>query len=360
MNDFIPAVMGSTPEEYDIAGVRKGCIAKREDGSHTDGSSGTYEWWYFDAHLDGGASLVIVFYTKRSFNVSTGLNPYISYHLVTADGRETEKVYAAKPEEFSAAAESCDVHMGPNFFTGDLGTYTLHFEKDDVTADVTLKATVPSWRPETGHFLFGKKAENVFAWLPSVPEGAVEATITEGGVTKNYSGVGYHDHNWGNTPMKDLMHHWYWGRAKIGDYTVISSDIIAEEKYGYTEFPIFMLAHDGSIIADNSSGRISFLAEDAYMDEVSGKPIHNRLVYDYRDDRQHYRITYLREKNIHTFKMINQLPEEEKETALRRGFDGVYVRFIGSVVLEKLEGDDIVERHEQPALWELMYFGKTI
>ena len=38
------------------------------------------------------------------------------------------------------------------------------------------------------------------------------------GKEKILQGSGYHDHNWGNKIMLQLMHHWYWGRAKIGIY----------------------------------------------------------------------------------------------------------------------------------------------
>jgi hypothetical protein len=34
-------------------------IAQWEDGAGTDASAGTYEWWYFDAHLADGAKLVV-------------------------------------------------------------------------------------------------------------------------------------------------------------------------------------------------------------------------------------------------------------------------------------------------------------
>jgi hypothetical protein len=37
---------------------------KWEDGIRTSGEKGTYEWWYFDAHLDDGSTVVIVFFTK--------------------------------------------------------------------------------------------------------------------------------------------------------------------------------------------------------------------------------------------------------------------------------------------------------
>ena len=45
-----------------------------------------------------------------------------------------------------------------------------------------------------------------------------------------------------------LMNDWYWGRAKIGDYVVVSAYIYANKKDGYKATPVFMLAKNGKII----------------------------------------------------------------------------------------------------------------
>ena len=41
------------------------------------------------------------------------------------------------------------------------------------------------------------------------------------------------------------------------------------------------------------------------------------------------------------------------------GFDGAYHRFTGKVTIEKFERDVRVERFDDRAIWELMYFGKA-
>jgi hypothetical protein len=41
------------------------------------------------------------------------------------------------------------------------------------------------------------------------------------------------------------------------------------------------------------------------------------------------------------------------------GFDGAYHRFTGKVTIEKFEGGVRVERFDDRAIWELMYFGKA-
>ena len=126
----------------------------------------------------------------------------------------------------------------------------------------------------------------------------MQATITQNGKTEQLTGTGYHDHNWGNAPMMILMHHWYWGRAKIGDYQVISSYIYGAKKYGYAEFPIFMLAKDGAVLADDPEKYLKYSEQDAYIDEKTGKTTHKALVYDYDDGKQHYRVTFLSVRSI--------------------------------------------------------------
>src|SRR5450755_2163139 len=81
-----------------------------------------------------------------------------------------------------------------------------------------------------------------FAWLPSVPLGAVTATYRIGDEAHQTTGVGYHDHNWGNASLQKLVHDWYWARGQAGPYSVIASIVTAHERYGYTELPLFMLA----------------------------------------------------------------------------------------------------------------------
>ncbi len=101
--------------------------------------------------------------------------------------------------------------------------------------------------------LFGPDDGLEFAWLPSVPEGKVEGTYTVDGETRHASGVGYHDHNWGNVSPLKVIHDWYWARGHAGPYSVIASYITAHERYGYSAIPILMIAKDGRIVADDAT-----------------------------------------------------------------------------------------------------------
>lgn len=77
----MPAHLGTSPQEYAHLGLKQGQIEQWEDGMRTDGSPNTYEWWYFDAHLDDGSTVVITFFTKPIFDVKKPLSPQITFNL---------------------------------------------------------------------------------------------------------------------------------------------------------------------------------------------------------------------------------------------------------------------------------------
>jgi hypothetical protein len=98
------------PQGYTALGIAPQPIARREDGMRTTGEKDTYEWWYFDTHLDDGSSLVVVFYTKPFIEgVGKGLAPYVSVELDRPDGSHHQWAGKADAAGFHAATGRCDV-----------------------------------------------------------------------------------------------------------------------------------------------------------------------------------------------------------------------------------------------------------
>ncbi|MFZ0887719.1 MAG: hypothetical protein WA005_04640 [Candidatus Binataceae bacterium] len=343
--------------DYSRLGIDPVDVAAFEDGLRTDGARGGYEWWYFDAHLDDGAKLVVVFYTKTPLKPGGPLAPMITISLDLPDGRSIAKTLNAAPQAFQAARQGCDVRIGENRFVGDLHAYRIAAAIEDMSVDIELVGEVRPWRPKTGHTLFGPEGkEHFFAWLVSVPQGRVTATYRIGREEHRTAGVGYHDHNWGDAPMQKLIHNWYWGRAKAGPYTVIAAYITATADYGYEPEIVFLLAKDGEMVVDDES-KVVFSTGRVGPDGVTGKPVADITRYEYRDGQDRYVITFERQKTILHGRFVDDQPLWKRLAAKVIRSDGAYHRFTGKLTLERFMGAEVVETFEEEALWELMYFG---
>jgi hypothetical protein len=172
-------------------------------------------------------------------------------------------------------------------------------------------------------------------------------------------GIGYHDHNWGDALMTELMHDWYWARGKVGDHTVVTSYITAEENYGYAPITIFLLAKGNQIITDDVS-KVSFSTADVVTDTVTGKPVADITCYDYHDGDERYLITYTRKKTILQARFLEGMTPEERALAEQIGFDGAYLRFTGDLTLRHESAGAAPADESEEAIWELMYFGRPL
>lgn len=348
--------MASTDADYASLGVTRGEIAPWEDGARTDGRAGTYEWWYFDAHLDDGSKLVVVFMDKELTAPQKPLDPLIRIDLDLPDGRSFQKLRSFPPASYSATADHAGVRIADNRFEGDLRRYRITAVIDDVRVEVSLTGQVPAWRPETGYLRFGADHALEFGWLPAVPQGVVEGTLRIGDETRKVTGVGYHDHNWGNVAPPQIIHDWYWARGQAGPYSTIASFITAEKKYGYETIPIFMLAKDGAILAGDSS-KVTFERDEVYTDSTTGKPVAGVTRYTYQDGDHRYLVTFTRKEDLSRDRMIEAIHGLKRLAAMVAGFDGAYLRFTGECRVQVFHGHDLVEEHADQAIWELMYFG---
>ncbi len=339
-----------TPEEM---GLEK-TVQPFEDGMRSGTKRGNYEWWYFDSKYPDGSSLVIIFFSKPVTSLKNKLEPYVSLDYIGADGQEIH--VEAKSKDYSFSKDGCDVKIGECWVKGDLKNYTIHFKHGSVEADLQLSGTVPSWRPYSGHLYFNES--EYFAWLPSVPEGKITGTLRCEGKENVLDGTGYHDHNWGNKLMIFLMNDWYWGRAKVDDYVVVSSYIYANKKCEFAPTPIFMLAKNGEILCDDAYQHLKYTEKDFYVDPYTKRNVAKTLIYDYADPANHYRITYRKgDEDVERKDMTDVVGAAAAKLFYLLGFRGSYHRMGGTCTVEKLVDGAVVESHTQMAMWEQMCFG---
>lgn len=358
--------LAALSSDYMKYGLKEGNVPEIwEDGMRTTGQSGTYEWWYFDAHLEDGSTVVIVFLTKHFHEIDKDLSPMITINIDRPNGDKIEKRIEFDPSHFSSSSETCDIQIGPNYFRGNLEEYEIHFEDYELNFTAKVKRTTQSWRPKTGHIEFGKDHSDYFAWVVPIPNGEVDCKWTYRGTTSQLSGSCYHDHNWGNRMITELFNHWYWSRSKVGPYTIIASEMIAEQEFGKESIVVFNISKDGETIADNEKF-VKAYRTYGNLHPTLLKDISDHISFQYNDPQSGIEYEY----NLHKENIIIEEDILESTTGSKNfkyflarlvtGFDGAYFRFTGKAELKIIKDNTSVENHSSSkAIWELMYFGKT-
>ena len=156
-----------------------------------------------------------------------------------------------------------------------------------------------------------------------------------------------------------LMNDWYWGRAKVGDYVVVSSYIYANKKDNYAATPVFMLAKDGKIIADDALNYLRYEEKDFIKDDYTKRYVAKTLIYEYIDNEHniHYRVTYSKgDEDVERHRMRDIVGKPLAVICYLLGFRGSYHRMGGTVMIEKIEDGKVVEKVESKAMWEQMCF----
>jgi len=232
-----------------------------DDGLHMD-RRGMYEWWYFDAHLDNGYTIVVFFHAS---NPNPGLEGKTGMEIVLLrpDGVRVQKFVPYKKSDFFAARDKPEVTIGQNTLRvqqedGALPVYEINVREQGLGCHLTYKAEVNGWKPGTGLSHFGDLG--FFGWVIPFARASVEGNIIDGEKTFQVKGVGYHDHNWLNFRFATIIEYWMWGRIYSKNFTVSYAFIQCNEKVNRHTVKVLMLAEGQEVIV--STGEFDFLKDD--------------------------------------------------------------------------------------------------
>lgn len=132
-----------------------------------------------------------------------------------------------------------------------------------------------------GGFRFG--GGGYFTWLCAVPHGTVTGSLFYKGKEHPVTGMGYHDHQWGNVKHNDTWDHWVWARQDFGNYALLVFYIGAQKKFGYERLPMmFLQDQEGDLLMqDLRTPECHFIEE--YQEKLSGKIYPKKIQYRFRD-----------------------------------------------------------------------------
>ncbi len=342
-----------TAESLAREGLKAGVVEPWEDGYRTKDKPGTFEWWYFDCEFDDGSTAVVTYTSRPANNPKGDLRPTLLLIMKSAEGDKVRLTKEFEPGDLSASVEGCDVRIGPNTVKGDLNRYEMQAEADDCAVDLTLTRVGPSWRPGSGITYGGRKEERYFGWVVPVTFGTVEGTVTFKGEKKQVKGTCYHDHNWGNFSLQSAIDHWYWGRAHVGDFTVVFVQMVTPYVpfVGSLNMPTLMLARGEEVLTDN--GLPLRLETSDYVDGPLGGSYPTKLDWTWHSDEGDIALTIRNPKLIEALDMLDGTPEW-KRPLVHLVANPYYYDFNADLELKvDLKGVKSVEQGR--ALYELMH-----
>jgi predicted secreted hydrolase len=246
-------------------------LAPEDDALHIDlGRKGMYEWWYFDARLEGDYTVVVFFHASNP-NPGIAGKSGVELVIVRPNGERTQRFIQYDRLRFRASREVPDVRVGENYLkvdysSGDLPVYEVHVDEDDLRFDLTYTSEVQGWKPGEGYSHFGDLG--YFAWVVPFPRARVEGTVRIGDDCIDARGVGYHDHNWLNFQFPRIIDHWMWGRIYSETLTVCYAFIQCNKKVDNHAVKVLMAARNEEVVL--STGEFDFIPEGFEYDDRPG------------------------------------------------------------------------------------------
>ncbi|GIU10667.1 hypothetical protein TUM4261_21040 [Shewanella sp. c952] len=169
-----------------------------------------FEWWYFDAHLDNGDHIVVMY----SLN-DTRLKPRapsVRLNIYPQGKPDIWKMTIYPESEVTTSYDKCDVTFGEEYCRDCGDYYEIYTLIEGYGAKLRLSKKNHPFTTEGVPF--------PLPWTVAVPSGDIEGEIYKDGQTTMVKGVGYHDHNWGDKNLAGTFKNWYWGKVHTPDISI--------------------------------------------------------------------------------------------------------------------------------------------
>jgi len=245
----------------------------RDDALHPFDSEGYYEWWYFDAQLNNGYICALAAFWRR--HTETG-QPAIDITIYTPDGRVLHADEVFDPGACRASQDKCDVALGANYVRqdgADLYRVVVHVGK--IGVDLLFRRRVPGWKVSASGLLIDDSTGKQ-GWINAIPRADVEGTLFVEGKKVPVRGLGYHDHNWGNTEMGKSFSGWVWGRAFDTKYTFVYGWLMPMQA-GVAVKPFVYAATGNQPIFASSDTQLETIAEIRHEESGMTVPTEIRM-----------------------------------------------------------------------------------
>jgi carotenoid 1,2-hydratase len=200
--------------------------------------AGGYRWWYLDGLSDDGRhGLTIIGFVGSVFS------PYYAFarRRGVADPENhcalNVSLYGESGHRWSMTERGRrSISRGPDHF--QIGPSAMRWDNGSLVIDID-EVTVPLPSRIRGRVRLTPSAicghevrlnpEGQHVWRPVAPFSRIEAVFEKPGL--RWSGVGYHDSNWGEVPLEDSFESWVWSRAAMNNGAAIIYDTVLKNRF---------------------------------------------------------------------------------------------------------------------------------
>lgn len=156
-------------------------LVERPTGNEYLHPEANAEWWYFDAQTPDGLAANIIFYSHLGKN-----KPTFSLFL-HAPGKPPVAIHEMLDEEFVSSPEQY-LSLGSSSVIKNQGKFRLESSGDRHLLNLDFD---PDYEPQQLDI-----QQQGMNWRVEAPKAAVIGKITIDSKEYDFSGTGYHDHNW--------------------------------------------------------------------------------------------------------------------------------------------------------------------
>ncbi|CEL04908.1 hypothetical protein ASPCAL06032 [Aspergillus calidoustus] len=270
-------------------------------------NSTTWTDWYFEAVESPTpgpeqASIVVAFYTATpgGFDLLSGFASagYTSLTLAEAEvtwrnGTTETFLFNATEARITVVGDGASGLFGEDqdtwaSFAGspDMSLYRVDLRSAEISGSLTLRSTAPAHYP-CGPAVAGQNlqiAPNI-GWANAVPDAEATVHFTIHDQPFEFTGIGYHDQNWGSASIAANVGSWYWGNGRVGDYSIVWYDLLTPD--GENTIAAYV-ARNGEILVAQCAGlRVRpYGANATYPPLIStGNPTGFTVTIDLPDER---------------------------------------------------------------------------
>ncbi|KZT50782.1 hypothetical protein CALCODRAFT_477969 [Calocera cornea HHB12733] len=249
----------------------------------------SYQWWYIDAvSSDVKQSAVFVFAINSIGASGDPASPFnvVEVNVAFEDGTLGAAAVPAGNVVIATVGDGASgIFNGTGYSwyeSSDLSTFYIDINDpvNNITGSLKLSSIGPH-HAQCGPATKGASLLVVphLGWANSIPDADAVVDINFNGKPLKFTGVGYHDSNWGDQGLLEQLGTWYWGHTRVGPYGVVWFDTTdingVEHQSGYVSKHGAVLAESCGSMSVRPTGQNS-----TYPPLPGASPSGFHIVYD--------------------------------------------------------------------------------